>query len=235
MDSKKILLLEDDPNLGFLLQENLELQGFAVRRCVNGVEGSAAYRAGTFDLCLVDIMMPQKDGFTFAAELRERDQNIPIIFLTAKSLKEDKIAGFKIGCDDYITKPFSLEELVLRIQAVLKRTAPTAAAPAETGQFLLGRYVFDSVRHTLQLGEQQQKLTQKEAELLRLLCLHMNQVLEREVALRLIWGDNSYFNGRSMDVFISKLRKYLVEDDSIEIMNVHGKGFKLVAQHPKMP
>lgn len=230
MDSKKILLLEDDPNLGFLLQENLELQGFAVCRCVNGVEGSAAYRAEKFDLCLVDIMMPQKDGFTFAAELRERDQNIPIIFLTAKSLKEDKIAGFKIGCDDYITKPFSLEELVLRIQAVLKRAAPAAASPAETGQFLLGRYVFDSVRHTLQLGGQQQKLTQKEAELLRLLCLHKNQVLEREVALRLIWGDNSYFNGRSMDVFISKLRKYLGEDEGIEIMNVHGKGFKLVLQ-----
>ena len=229
MDPKKILLLEDDPNLGFLLQENLELQGFAVRRCVNGVEGSAAYRAEKFDLCLVDIMMPQKDGFTFAAELRERDQNIPIIFLTAKSLREDKIAGFKIGCDDYITKPFSLEELVLRIQAVLKRAAPTAA-PAETGQFLLGRYVFDSVRHTLQLGEQQQKLTQKEAELLRLLCLHRNQVLEREMALRLIWGDNSYFNGRSMDVFISKLRKYLGEDEGVEIMNVHGKGFKLVVQ-----
>ncbi|MBC6952462.1 DNA-binding response regulator, partial [candidate division KSB1 bacterium] len=124
MDPKRILLLEDDPNLGFLLQENLELQGFAVRRCVNGVEGGAAYQAEKFDLCLVDIMMPQKDGFTFAAELRERDQNTPIIFLTAKSLKEDKIAGFKIGCDDYITKPFSLEELVLRIQAVLKRVAP---------------------------------------------------------------------------------------------------------------
>ncbi|MCG3156525.1 MAG: Transcriptional regulatory protein SrrA [bacterium] len=229
MEQKKILLLEDDPNLGFLLQENLELQGFQVRRCANGLEGAAACRETAFDLCLVDVMMPRQDGFTFAAELRQRDQRTPLIFLTAKSLKEDKITGFKLGCDDYITKPFSLEELVLRIQAVLKRAAPGPAA-LPNDRFTFGRCNFDSVSQTLELDGRQHKLTPKESALLRLLCLHRNEVLERETALRLIWGEDSYFNGRSMDVYISKLRKYLSADPNLAILNVHGRGFKLVVR-----
>jgi DNA-binding response OmpR family regulator len=226
----KILLIEDDPNLGFILHENLELQGFEVKLCADGEQGLAAYHRGQFDLCLIDVMLPKKDGFALAREIRKTNQAVPIIFLTAKSLKEDRIEGFKIGGDDYVTKPFSMEELVLRLQAVLKRTKP--AAPASKGKhvFPIGRYTFDSEQQNLQIGHKLQKLTSKESELLKLLCLHVNEVLERELALKLVWGEDSYFNGRSMDVFISKLRKYLQEDKRIEIMNVHGRGFKLVVR-----
>lgn len=225
--SPKILLIEDDPNLGFILQENLELQGYAVERCADGEAGLQAFLKQTFDLCLLDVMLPKKDGFTLARELRKTSQEMPIIFLTAKSLKEDRIEGFKIGGDDYITKPFSMEELVLRIQAVLRRSKAAPFEKETASSFQIGSYIFNAEQQTLQHGEESQKLTAKEAELLRLLCLHMNEVLEREVALKLIWGEDNYFNARSMDVFISKLRKYLAADERIEIRNVHGKGFRL--------
>jgi DNA-binding response OmpR family regulator len=224
----KILLIEDDPNLGFILNENLELQGFKVKLCADGEEGLAAYHRDQFDLCLIDVMLPKKDGFTLAREIRKTNRDIPIIFLTAKSLKDDRIEGFKIGGDDYITKPFSMEELVLRIQAVLKRTKP--AEHKGKNIFAIGKYTFDYEQQNLQIRSKLQKLTSKESELLKLLCMHVNDVLERELALKLVWGADSYFNGRSMDVFISKLRKYLQEDRNVEIMNVHGRGFKLVTR-----
>lgn len=227
MPVNKVLLLEDDPNLGLILQEHLELNGFDVTLCVNGVEGSKAYEVQKFNLCLVDVMMPRKDGFTFAREIRQKDQQIPIIFLTAKSLKEDKIEGFRIGCDDYLTKPFSMEELLLRIKAVLKRSTITNEQDT-TSEFELASYKFDCKHQLLTRGKNKIKLTPKESGLLRLLCLHQNQVLERPLALREIWGDESYFSGRSMDVYISKLRKYLKDDKRVEIMGVHGKGYRLI-------
>jgi DNA-binding response OmpR family regulator len=224
-----VLLLEDDANLGFILQEHLQMQGYAVTLCTNGVDGLKALRAGGLQLCLVDVMMPRMDGFTFARELRRGDQRTPIIFLTAKSLKEDRIDGFKIGCDDYVTKPFSMEELMLRIQAVLRRSRGEgdAGSPAPD-RFTIGAFTFDVARRLLRSAGGERKLTSREAELLRLLCLHRNRVLERELALKSIWGSDSFFNGRSMDVFISRLRRYLGEDPRLAIMNVHGKGFKLI-------
>jgi DNA-binding response OmpR family regulator len=228
MGKHKILLVEDDPNLGFLIQENLEMQGFEVRLCRDGEAGLAAYQEESFDLCLLDVMLPKKDGFVLATEIREHSQRIPIIFLTAKSLKEDRIEGFKLGGDDYMTKPFSLEELVLRIQAVLKRSAGAVEAAANRHE--IGKYIFDGESQILRHGDKQHKLTAKEAELLKLLCVHKNSVLDRQTALKLIWGEDNYFNGRSMDVFISKLRKYLSEDRGIEIKNIHGKGFKLIVR-----
>lgn len=226
MSQQKILLLEDDSSLGMVLQEHLQMQGFDVTLCVDGRQGLDEYRPGEYDLCLVDIMMPQLDGLSFAREVRQVSPDVPLIFLTAKSMKEDKIEGFKAGCDDYITKPFSIEELMLRIQAVLRR-GTTTSTPAPTS-FQIGDYTFDSTHQTLTHGKNQRKLTTKETELLRLLCLHINETVRREVALRRIWNDEGYFAGRSMDVFISKLRKYLRDDPSVEIMGVHGTGFRLV-------
>lgn len=225
---KKILLLEDDPNLGFILQENLELRGYQTRLCTNGVDGLAAFREGGFALCLVDVMMPKKDGFSFARDLRQQDERTPVIFLTAKSMKEDRIEGFHAGADDYVTKPFSMEELVLRIQAVLRRTEAAPDKASEVSVFTIGSYGFDFHKQLLSHADGDQKLTGREAELLRLLCLHANKTLERETALKQIWGDDTYFNSRSMDVFISRLRSYLKRDQSIEIVNVHGKGYRLM-------
>jgi DNA-binding response OmpR family regulator len=228
MSQHKILLVEDDPNLGFLIEENLEMQGFAVQLCRDGEAGLAAFQQENFDLCLLDVMLPKKDGFELASEIRRHSQRLPIIFLTAKSLKEDRIEGFKLGGDDYVTKPFSLEELVLRIQAVLKRSA--GAVDATSNRHEIGEFIFDYEKQILQHGDKQQKLTAKEAELLNLLCLHKNEVLDRQAALKKIWGEDNYFNGRSMDVFISKLRKYLSGDARIEIKNIHGRGFKLIVK-----
>lgn len=227
MQQNKVLVLEDDSNLGFILQEHLELHGFLVKLCPNGVEGLKEYRNETYDLLLVDIMMPKKNGFSFVKEVREKDQKIPIIFLSAKSLKEDRIEGFKTGCDDYITKPFSMEELLLRIQAVLRRTSNNNEPKLSENQYYIGRYLFDHNKQTLQLNNSKITLTSKESELLLLLCRNMNNVLQREDALRTIWGDDSYFNARSMDVFISRIRKYLKDDPSVLITNIHGKGYKM--------
>ena len=224
---QSILLLEDDPNLGIVIQENLQMRGYDVTLCTNGDAGKKAYGRQPYDLCLVDIMMPKKDGFTFAREVRRIDEKTPIIFLTAKAMKEDRIEGFSIGGDDYVTKPFSMEELILRIQAVLKRTSGAGAAARQENSYELGKYAFDVVARTLSSGGKSHRLTTKEADLLALLCQYRNEILPREIALKRIWGDDSYFNSRSMDVFLSKLRNYLKEDDRLEILTVHGKGVKL--------
>jgi DNA-binding response OmpR family regulator len=227
---RRILLLEDDPNLGFVLQEHLESRGFQVTRKQNGEEGLTAVRQRRFDLCLVDVMMPKKDGFTFMREFRARDSNTPVIFLTAKSLKEDRIEGFKLGGDDYITKPFSIEELLLRIQAVLKRTSKADSDPVAPGPIKIGKFNFDAQKQILRSGGTQKALTTKEAEILSLLCTHRDNVVLRDDILARVWGNDSYFNGRSLDVFISKLRKHLISDRTLEIRNVHGKGYKLTTR-----
>jgi len=223
----KILLLEDDPNLGLIIQEHLQMNEYDVTLTTNGEHGFAAFEQGGFDLCLIDVMMPKMDGFTFAKKVRQIDQQISLIFLTAKSLKQDKIEGFKIGCDDYITKPFSVEELLLRIRAVLKRSIGNNGEDSKM-VFAVGDYNFDSRSQMLKGKKETYSLTSKESELLRLLCLHRDSTLDRNLALNKIWGEESYFTGRSMDVFISRLRKYLKDDSRIEIINVHGQGFKLI-------
>ncbi len=225
----KILLLEDDANLGFILSEHLEMNGFTVRHCTNGVDGSAAFRKSSFALCLVDVMMPKKDGFTFVKELRQNDQQTPVIFLTAKSLKEDRIEGLKIGADDYITKPFSMEELLLRITAVLKRSRPAPSAVELPEQIAVGSFQFDVRKSVLTFGAKKKiRLTTKESELLAVLCAHRNHVVEREQILNAVWGTDSYYSARSMDVYVSKLRKYLKTDPKVSIVNVHGKGYTLL-------
>ena len=227
--SIRILLVEDDPNLSMVLKDYLEMLGYAIELCSDGEEGFKMYKKKKFDLCIFDVMMPKKDGFTLAEDIRLTDQNIPIIFLTAKSLKEDKIKGFQLGCDDYITKPFSTEELSLRITAILKRCQYRngTLSEEEDNNFSIGKFEFDFENMILRFDDSEQNLTRKEAALLRLLCLHKNRLLTREVALKTIWGENDYFIGRSMDVFIAKLRKYLKADSRIQIVNVHGTGFKL--------
>ena len=228
---KKILLVEDDPNLGMLLQDYLQLKGkFDIVLCVDGEEGLRAFNKQAFDLCILDVMMPKKDGFALGKEIRKMNENVPIIFATAKAMMEDKASAYDLGGDDYITKPFRIEELLLRINALLKRVSAKEVKPAEPvqSQFQIGSYSFDYTTQLIQHNGQQQKLSTKEAELLQLLCLKQNAVLTREEALLSIWHDDNYFNGRSMDVFLSKLRKYLKEDPNVEILNVHGKGYKLL-------
>ncbi len=223
----KILLTEDDTNLGSLLQDYLEMEGFQVRLCRDGEEGAIAFKEEAFDVCVFDVMMPKKDGFTLAKEIRKNNKSIPILFLTAKSLVEDKIEGFKLGADDYIAKPFNEEELVYRIKAILKRTqAPKHEQ--EDPVFKIGSYQFDYRRQTLTMGEDERRLTARENEILKLLLQRKNNVLRREEALVAIWGENDYFHGRSFDVFITKLRKYLKGDDQVKIENIHGVGFMLV-------
>ena len=228
---KKVLLVEDDPNLGLLLQDYLQLKGkFEVVLCVDGDEGFKAFNTTAFDLCILDVMMPKKDGFTLGKEIRKINPQIPIIFATAKAMLEDKAAAYDLGGDDYITKPFKIEELLLRINALLKRVSGSVdenELKKET-KFSIGDYHFDYTTQIITFNGTQQKLSTKEAELLRLLCLKKNEVLTREEALLSIWHDDNYFNGRSMDVFLSKLRKYLKGDSSVEILNVHGKGYKLL-------
>ncbi|HEY0031513.1 MAG TPA: response regulator transcription factor [Bacteroidia bacterium] len=228
MEKTKILLVEDDPNLGSLLREYLEAKGYSSILATNGKEGYDVFSKDKFSLCILDVMMPVKDGFTLAKEIRAIDANIPIVFLTAKSMKEDAIEGFSVGADDYITKPFSMEELLLRIKAILRRTENKMVKNSDQTEFVIGNYKFDYVHQTLEIKGIQHKLTTKEAELLKLLCLHSNEVLDRNFALKTIWHDDNYFNGRSMDVYIAKLRKYLKEDPNVELINVHGKGFKLL-------
>jgi DNA-binding response OmpR family regulator len=227
-NTTKILLVEDDPNLGQLLQEYLEIKGFDTTLARDGEKAFALYKQHTYDLCIFDVMLPRKDGFSLAKEIRAVNKQIPIIFLTAKSLKEDTLEGLRIGADDYITKPFSMEELLLRMKAILRRTSPPVDGHKEAKQFNIGSYLFDSGMQTLTIGHNTVKLTGKESELLKLLCMNLNHTLERSLALKHIWQDDTYFNARSMDVYITKLRKYLREDPSIEIVNVHGTGFKLM-------
>lgn len=228
MVDNSILLLEDDPNLGFVIREHLEAHGFSVTLKTNGVEGLAECAKARFDLLLVDVMMPKKDGFTFTREFRAKDAATPIIFLTAKALKEDRVEGFRIGGDDYVTKPFSIDELLLRIKAVLRRTkgAPPGEDAAEL--FRLGAMTFDPRRQVLSAGKTDRNLTSRENQLLLVLASKRNQVVDRSDILRDVWGDDTIFNGRSLDVFISKLRKHLAADPSVEIKSVHGKGYRLV-------
>ena len=228
-DAVPLLLLEDDPNLGLIIAESLEREGFAVERHLDGKAGLAALADRRFALCLVDVMMPEMDGFAFAGELRRRGDATPFIFLTARSMVKDRIHGFKLGCDDYITKPFSMEELLLRIQAVLRRSDDAEPAPAAPdGPTAVGRYVFDPRALTLALDGDEKRLPEREGALLAMLVAYGEEVLERDVALRAIWQDDSYHAGRSMDVFISKLRKHLAGDPGIEIRSVHGRGFRLL-------
>jgi DNA-binding response OmpR family regulator len=228
--SARILLVEDDPNLGMILRESLAHKGkYQVTLCRDGEEGLQAFTAQSFDLCIIDVMMPRKDGFSLGRDIRRINAEVPIIFATAKSMLEDKVEGFSLGGDDYITKPFNIEELVLRINALLKRAkAGDVREKEEQKVFKIGSYTFDYNLQTLTREGKQQRITSKEAELLRLLCLNMNNILKREEALLRIWNDDSYFNGRSMDVFLTKLRKFLKEDPRVEILNIHGKGYKLI-------
>lgn len=225
----RILLAEDDKNLGSVLKAYLEAKGYNTTLCIDGKEALETYKRNEFDFCILDIMMPVMDGFTLAKEIRKMDTKIPILFLTAKSMQEDKIYGFELGADDYLTKPFSMEELLLRIKAIRRRAKESEKANSDTNNFTFGKYDFDHNRQILTINNKEQKLTSKEADLLKLLCQNMNQVLDRSVALNKIWYDDSYFNARSMDVYITKLRKYLKEDPDVELINVHGVGFKLVA------
>ena len=228
----KILLVEDDINLGDVLRDYLELQDYEVVRARDGVEGMEYFRSDVFDLLILDVMLPRKDGFTLATEIREINQKVPIIFLTARGQSEDRVTGFKTGCDDYITKPFSSEELELRIGAIMRRCRQPemighSVPIAKGGIYTLGKYTFDSANHELRLADKRIGLTTKEVELLRVLYTHKNQLITREKTLKTVWGSDNYFIGRSMDVFITKLRKYLKDDPDISIVNVHGTGFRL--------
>lgn len=227
MDEKlKILLCEDDENLGMLLREYLQAKDYMAELCPDGEAGYKAFLKTKFDICVLDVMMPKKDGFTLAQEIRQANSEIPIVFLTAKTLKEDIQTGFKIGADDYVTKPFSMEELRLRIEAVMRRVSNKQNRALSF--YKIGSYEFDTKKQTLVRGDKVQDLTTKESELLNLLCAHANDVLLRDDALKAIWLDNNYFNARSMDVYITRLRKHLQEDENVRIINVHGKGYRLI-------
>ncbi|MFN5148546.1 MAG: response regulator transcription factor [Flavobacteriia bacterium] len=228
--SKKttILLAEDDENLGQLLHTYLKTKGFEADLARNGKAAFEKFTGGKYDFCILDVMMPEMDGFTLAKEIREIDRKVPILFLTAKSMKEDKLTGFSIGADDYLTKPFSMEELTARINAILRRVE--TVGDGEGTELFVGKIKYEPELRLLHLSEGTKKLTTKENQLLELLVKNENEILDRQATLRAIWGDDNYFNGRSMDVYIAKLRKLLKEDPAIEIMNVHGKGFKFVVK-----
>ena len=221
-----ILLCEDDENLGMLLREYLNAKGYAAELYPDGEAGYKAFLMNKYDMCVLDVMMPKKDGFTLAQEIRQTNTDIPIVFLTAKTLKEDVLEGFKIGADDYLTKPFSMEELTFRIEAIMRRIHGKRVK--ESSVYKLGRFTFDTQKQQLTIDGTVKKLTTKESELLALLCAHANEILQRDFALKTIWIDDNYFNARSMDVYITKLRKHLKEDESLEIINIHGKGYKLI-------
>lgn len=226
--SKKvnILLAEDDENLGSLLHSFIKAKGFEVDLARNGKIAFEKFNDGRYDFLILDVMMPEMDGFTLAKEIREIDKKVPILFLTAKAMKEDKLNAFSIGADDYLTKPFSMEELMARVNAILRRTG--GDEKEDSDKYHVGTIEFDPVTRMLALKDEPKKLTTKESQLLKLLVKNKNEILDRQAALRAIWGDDNYFNGRSMDVYIAKLRKLLKEDPKVEIMNVHGKGFKLI-------
>lgn len=225
-----ILLLEDDRNLGLIVAESLEGRGFSVTLVRSGIEGLAALENGVPDLCLVDVMMPEMDGFAFARRAREENPDLPLIFLTARSLVEDRVEGLRLGADDYVTKPFSLEELVLRIDAVLRRCGQGSSAGEAATAIQVGAFTFDPVRQTLVRNGEDSRLTARESELLHLLAASVNRTVARTTILRRIWGDDGYHAGRSMDVFVSRLRKHLAPDPSVEIRTIHGKGLKLIVE-----
>ncbi len=224
----RILLAEDDPNLGTILKAYLEAKGYPTTLCTDGQKAHEAFLRENYTFCVLDVMMPVKDGFSLARDIRKIDKKVPILFLTAKNMQEDILEGLKIGADDYLTKPFAMEELLLRINAIYRRTY--SEKPLESGKsfFHLGRYTFDYTRQILKIKDKEQKLTSKEAQLLKMLCDRVGDVLDRSEALNKIWFDDNYFNARSMDVYIAKLRKYLKDDPDVELLNVHGIGFKLI-------
>ena len=224
----KLLIVEDDPNLGQILREYLEIKGYDTVLCTDGEAGYKSFVQHNYDMCILDVMMPKKDAFTLATEIREKNKSIPITFLTAKSMKEDTIEGLKIGADDYLTKPFSMEELLLRMGAIFRRTAGSANGSPGKLQFQLGSSSFDAHLNYLKTPTNEIKLTSKENALLLLFCQNLNKTVDRAEALIKIWHDDSYFNARSMDVYIAKLRKYLKNDERLKILTIHGQGFKLV-------
>ncbi|MBK7871160.1 MAG: response regulator transcription factor [Saprospiraceae bacterium] len=235
MANNKILLVEVDQNFGDVLRSYLEMHDYEVMLATDGVQGLESYKKGNFDLCIFDVMMPKKDGFTLAKEIREKDTEMPIIFLTAKTMKDDVLKGFKIGADDYISKPFNSEELLYRIQAILKRSQQKPDPKDEIKEFYIGKYHFNYPLRILTFsfsGEEEEKikLSPKEAQLLRMFAVHLNDILPRSEALTRIWGEDNYFTARSMDVFVTKLRKYLKRDENIEIVNIHGNGFQLLVK-----
>ncbi len=224
-----ILLVEDDKNLGLVLKDFLTLSGFEVTLATDGQKGLAAFNEGVFDLCIVDIMLPFRDGFALVHDIRKKDENIPVIFLTARKMDEDRIRGFRLGADDYVTKPFSTEELLLRIKAILKRTQKNFTGQEEC-KFEIGGFHFDYGNRLLSFQRGEFQLTQREAEVLQVLCIHRNKLVKRETLLKKIWGTDDYFAGRSLDVYITKLRKYLKEDAGVMLINIHGTGYKLETQ-----
>jgi len=226
---KKILLVEDDPNFGSVLKDYLSLNDYDVTLAKNGMEGFEKFKKDNYHLCILDVMMPYKDGFTLAKEIRERNKEVPIIFLTAKAMKEDVLKGYKVGADDYLNKPFDSEVLLMKINAIMLRKVKDSIADSATFEFKIGEFDLNSKLRFLTIGsEEPVKLSPKENELLRLLALHENDLMSRELALTKIWRDDNYFTSRSMDVYIAKLRKYLKKDENVEILNIHGEGFRLV-------
>ncbi|HAT67101.1 response regulator transcription factor [Aureisphaera sp. CAU 1614] len=229
--NKKILLVEDDPNFGTVLKDYLTMNDYTVTHAKNGMEGFEKFKKDDYDLCILDVMMPYKDGFTLAKEIREKNQEVPIIFLTAKAMKEDVIKGYKVGADDYLNKPFDSEVLLMKIKAIVQRKSTDSIADSKQFDFTVGNFQLNSkLRFLTYKGESPIKLSPKENDLLRLLALHKNDLMPRELALTKIWRDDNYFTSRSMDVYIAKLRKYLSKDDDVEIINIHGEGFRLVVK-----
>lgn len=225
-----ILLVEDDMNLAFVTKDNLEAKGYTVKHCTDGLSCYELFKKEAFDLCLLDVMLPKMDGISLAEKIRESDRNVPIIFVTAKSMLEDKIAGFKVGGDDYITKPFSIDELLFKIEVFLKRSKVFVTADPALAKINIGKYAFDFPNLTLTINKIENTLTLREAEVLRYLSSHQNELVPREKLLKQIWGSDDYFLGRSLDVFISRLRKYLRDDPKVSIDNIHSVGFKLVVK-----
>jgi len=229
MGSKKILLVEDDPNFGTVLKDYLALNDYNVTHAKDGIEGLIMYKNNDYDMCILDVMMPRKDGFTLANDIRSNDKEIPIIFLTAKTMKDDVLKGYQVGADDYLNKPFDSEVLLYKIKAILQRKESDSSAENEQFEFTIGNFFFNSkLRHLSYENKEPQKLSPKESKLLRLLALYKNDLMPRELALTKIWRDDNYFTSRSMDVYIAKLRKYLKDDEQVEILNIHGEGFRLV-------
>lgn len=228
-DAKNILLVEDDPNFGIVLRDYLNLNGFQVTLARNGMEGFDKYKKGDYDLCILDVMMPYKDGYTLAKEIREDNTSVPIIFLTAKSMKEDVLQGYKVGADDFLNKPFDSEVLLAKIKTLLKRKSSQTTINQKQTDFQIGDFHLNAkLRFLTYKKEDPIKLSPKENDLLKLLALHLNDLMPRELALTQIWRDDNYFTSRSMDVYIAKLRKYLKQDPKVEILNIHGEGFRLV-------
>ncbi len=231
MEKPKILLVEDDVNFGAVMRDYLAMNGYVVTLCPDGNKGWSRFSNEKFDMCILDVMMPDRDGFSLGADIRKVNRTIPLVFLTAKNQKTDMINGFGLGADDYITKPFDPEIMLLKLKALLKRSGSGTGVESEQNEFEIGKYTFNYKLRSLEVVGEKQKLSPREADLLKLMCLHLNDVLPREVALKSIWGEDNYFTARSMDVFITRIRKYFKADPAIEIVNVHGNGFRLMTNY----